>query len=526
LQKAIDFFVGWDLSGESFGMVEKELEMALASIRTLQADLEADKDLELFRIEQGESPVCVADIDRLLEETLNALEASDEAVPSPPAEELEELMGKCFTVAAGDEHADLGAPCFATLDPHTHTSPFLVGVGTNSQGTLDETEGTISEPVPVTPETVPVACFEGNLSSAPIRQLFVPVPMMRNVCIPNLSISAFSVIQAGEQLVQIVSPGSMMSPSAPVIIPYLQVAALSAAGTTLSVAATTNPHPGASIPLVWPHSPEPLLTGSSQGFPPCSPIEMQHRVADGELKRLPPAMAPSHGAARVLAFSPALGGSLTAQTQPPRAGSEGPTVKSKVVKKKPPRVKMGRLGRFSRGACGRWIQRLDQVNAFIARHGHCRIPQVYPEDPDLGQWAKRQRYQYKLFTKEVAGKCSMTRERIAVLGELGFCWDVVKETWDEMYQELVQYVQAFGNTNVPTRMGQYALLGKWVNRQRKNFQKRGRGGEKQKTMTLENFQRLDALGFEWYQAPPRRMKNESRPKNVKAAKSKDKRQDG
>ncbi len=77
------------------GMVEKELEMALASIKRLQTDLEADKDLELFRVEQGDSPVVVSDIDRLLEETLNHVLEDEEGLEGNfLGEELDDMIRK------------------------------------------------------------------------------------------------------------------------------------------------------------------------------------------------------------------------------------------------------------------------------------------------------------------------------------------------------------------------------------------------------------------------------------------------
>lgn len=82
-------------------MVEIEMEMALASIKTLQTDLEADKHLELFRIEQAVSPVCVSEIDRFLEETLSGgLQDVDEKEACVLEKEFDELMGK-YNIVAG-----------------------------------------------------------------------------------------------------------------------------------------------------------------------------------------------------------------------------------------------------------------------------------------------------------------------------------------------------------------------------------------------------------------------------------------
>lgn len=160
-------------------------------------------------------------------------------------------------------------------------------------------------------------------------------------------------------------------------------------------------------------------------------------------------------------------------------------------------AKMGPLGRFSRHACTTWASRLEQVKAFTLREGHCRIPQVYAKNPDLGKWAKRQRYHYQRFIKKVAGKCHLTDERVAALDEVGFCWGIHIETWEEMYQQLVRFVQVSGHARVPTaESGKHKVLGIWVKKQRRIFQTGLKEGAKHR-MDVERFHRLDALGFDW-----------------------------
>ena len=172
------------------------------------------------------------------------------------------------------------------------------------------------------------------------------------------------------------------------------------------------------------------------------------------------------------------------------------------IREEPSSTSLKSPGKFSNIACSKWVHRLTQVKAFTARHGHCRIPQVYLDDPDLGKWAKRQRFQYKRYMKEVAGKSSMTKERIAVLEDFGFCWDIQKELWEEMYIQLVRYVRIHGDTKVPKNTKEHFHLGIWVNRQRRTFQTMGVGGEKNQ-LSMERFQQLDAIGFDWYTLLPR-----------------------
>ena len=62
-----------------------------------------------------------------------------------------------------------------------------------------------------------------------------------------------------------------------------------------------------------------------------------------------------------------------------------------------------------------WETKLEMLEDFRQKHGHCRVPRDFDENPPLSTWVKRQRRLYK------AGQVSPYR--VARLEEMGFVWD-------------------------------------------------------------------------------------------------------
>ena len=76
--------------------------------------------------------------------------------------------------------------------------------------------------------------------------------------------------------------------------------------------------------------------------------------------------------------------------------------------------------RFRSSQEEQWYIKFNELVAYKRIHGHCQVPHKYIPNPTLAQWAKRQRYQYKL--KQEAKPSTMTDERIAAtLEKQGFC---------------------------------------------------------------------------------------------------------
>jgi hypothetical protein len=44
----------------------------------------------------------------------------------------------------------------------------------------------------------------------------------------------------------------------------------------------------------------------------------------------------------------------------------------------------------------------------------------------------------------------MPKERIKLLEDLGFCWNIKNEYWDDLYRQLKEYKEQHGDLNLPT----------------------------------------------------------------------------
>lgn len=89
----------------------------------------------------------------------------------------------------------------------------------------------------------------------------------------------------------------------------------------------------------------------------------------------------------------------------------------------------------------------------------------------------------------------MSDERVQALGEIGFIWDSHRAIWDERLHELIEYKQATGHCNIPSRYAANRQLAVWVKRQRRQHKFYTEG--KPSSMTPERIHRLESIGFEW-----------------------------
>uniref|UniRef100_UPI0009B050FF DEAD/DEAH box helicase n=1 Tax=Chlamydia suis TaxID=83559 RepID=UPI0009B050FF len=128
-----------------------------------------------------------------------------------------------------------------------------------------------------------------------------------------------------------------------------------------------------------------------------------------------------------------------------------------------------------------WEENFLELQRFQEEHGHCKVPQRYLQNPDLGFWVCRQRRRFK--------KGKLAEDRVARLEELGFVWDVLEEEWEENFLELKRFREEHGHCKVPQRYPQNPQLASWVSDQRVDF-KNGKLAE-------DRIARLEELGFVW-----------------------------
>jgi hypothetical protein len=150
--------------------------------------------------------------------------------------------------------------------------------------------------------------------------------------------------------------------------------------------------------------------------------------------------------------------------------------------------------RFRHYQAENWSLRFREVKHFVEGHGHCVIPHDYPSNQVLSRWAKRQRYQYKLY-EAGSKKSSMTVERIEALEELGFCWDAHKSLWTDRFEELKKFVKEHGHADVPTAYRNNRQLATWVKCQRRQYKLRSAGVRA--NINSDRVKLLESAGFKW-----------------------------
>lgn len=115
------------------------------------------------------------------------------------------------------------------------------------------------------------------------------------------------------------------------------------------------------------------------------------------------------------------------------------------------------------------------------------MPQRSGPYAELGTWVRNQRAA-KRYNRPIIG------ERGKRLDEIGFVWRLIEpNSWESMFDRLVEYKRVRGNCNVPQKQGANKRLGKWVNTQRTHY-KRG-------TLRPDRKQQLDSIGFVWNLRP-------------------------
>ena len=141
-----------------------------------------------------------------------------------------------------------------------------------------------------------------------------------------------------------------------------------------------------------------------------------------------------------------------------------------------------------------WNERYKELVEFKSRFNHCLVPLVWPENPGLSHWVKRQRHQYILKTE---GKHStLTEERERVLESLGFIWNSHAAAWEERRQELENFRNKHGHCFVPTKFPENPKLSIWVKCQRRQYKLFEAG--RRSNMTKERIAKLLELGFEFH----------------------------
>src|SRR5579871_2305041 len=91
-----------------------------------------------------------------------------------------------------------------------------------------------------------------------------------------------------------------------------------------------------------------------------------------------------------------------------------------------------------------WARMFARLEAFRARHGHARVPALWP-DRALARWVLRQR--------ELSRDGRLSAHQRATLERLGFAWRADQarqdDLWERRFRALQRYRKRYGHAQVP-----------------------------------------------------------------------------
>ena len=137
-----------------------------------------------------------------------------------------------------------------------------------------------------------------------------------------------------------------------------------------------------------------------------------------------------------------------------------------------------------------WNQRFLELKQYIRDFGDCLVPKKFPSNPVLAKWVEMQRSQYKYLHD--GRRSHLSPERIQLLEEVGFVWNVHKYKWNLKMQELMEFYEINGHCNVPNKKNRQ--LATWIRRQKSEYRKFMNGEKAQ--MDDERVALLKAVGVE------------------------------
>ena len=126
-----------------------------------------------------------------------------------------------------------------------------------------------------------------------------------------------------------------------------------------------------------------------------------------------------------------------------------------------------------------WDAMYKKLCLYTEEFGNADVSSSY-EDTSLAIWVLNQRQYYK--------KRQLSQDRIDKLNDINFKWEFLKETWDNYYDKLAEFIKQ--NNCLPSKQNctDSILIG-WVDRQRVNYKKN----------KLEDYkiEKLNAINFDF-----------------------------
>jgi len=154
-----------------------------------------------------------------------------------------------------------------------------------------------------------------------------------------------------------------------------------------------------------------------------------------------------------------------------------------------------------------WSEKLEELKAFKVAHQHCRVPQKFSSNRQLGKWVDHQHVGYRMLC--LGRPSHMTIERISRLQEVGLVFKTKRtrrtdmrteeEIFEEGFQKFAEYLR--NPVRLPLssmRSNPLKDFQRWWRAQYRLFQI----GDSTTLLTEARTQRLEAIGFTWKQLNP------------------------
>ena len=152
--------------------------------------------------------------------------------------------------------------------------------------------------------------------------------------------------------------------------------------------------------------------------------------------------------------------------------------------------------------CDVFQSKFEELVLYKRRHGNTNVPY---ENGELGKWVERIRVHKRetdhvkngvTFPNRKHPRPTLTDDQILQLTSIGFQWNLApKVSWDVRYDNLVDFIKEHGHSIVPQHYSKDKSLGKWVMKQRVQYNRYNKGLSS--FMNEERIDKLNAVGFTW-----------------------------
>jgi len=147
-------------------------------------------------------------------------------------------------------------------------------------------------------------------------------------------------------------------------------------------------------------------------------------------------------------------------------------------------------------------ERIEDLQEFKTKFGHCNVPRIYDSDPSLASWCHCLRISFRQINEgNKKPMKKLTSNQITLLQDLGFEWTRLQnprekseqKSFEQRIEELKVFKTQNGNLRVTERKDKN--LAHFCNHMRTAH--RNRGQKNGMSITDDRIKALDDIGFEW-----------------------------